>query len=173
MRIRRKIVLFLLLLVCFIVQGTFLKVIAIGSISPNLILIFVVSFGFMRGKKEGMFVGFFCGLLIDIFYGSMIGFYALIYMYIGFCNGFLYKIFFDEDVKVPMVLVAGSDIAYGVLVYGLQFMLRGRLDFFSYLQHIILPEMVYTVLLTAVLYRPLYRLNRWLTENEWEGPKLP
>ena len=105
--------------------------------------------------------------------GSMIGFYALIYMYIGFCNGFLYKIFFDEDVKVPMVLVAGSDIAYGVLVYGLQFMLRGRLDFFSYLQHIILPEMVYTVLLTAVLYRPLYRLNRWLTENEWEGPKLP
>ena len=173
MRIRRKIVLFLLLLVCFIVQGTFLKVIAIGSISPNLILIFVVSFGFMRGKREGMFVGFFCGLLIDIFYGSMIGFYALIYMYIGFCNGFLYKIFFDEDVKVPMVLVAGSDIAYGVLVYGLQFMLRGRLDFFSYLQHIILPEMVYTVLLTAVLYRPLYRLNRWLTENEWEGPKLP
>ena len=105
--------------------------------------------------------------------GSMIGFYALIYMYIGFCNGFLYKIFFDEDVKVPMVLVAGSDIAYGVLVYGLQFMLRGRLDFSSYLQHIILPEMVYTVLLTAVLYRPLYRLNRWLTENEWEGPKLP
>ena len=71
MRIRRKIVLFLLLLVCFIVQGTFLKVIAIGSISPNLILIFVVSFGFMRGKKEGMFVGFFCGLLIDIFYGNM------------------------------------------------------------------------------------------------------
>ena len=120
-----------------------------------------------------MFVGFFCGLLIDIFYGSMIGFYALIYMDIGFGNGFLYKIFFDEDVKVPMVLVAGSDIAYGVLVYGLQFMLRGRLDFFSYLQHIILPEMVYTVLLTAVLYRPLYRLNRWLTENEWEGPKLP
>ena len=173
MRIRRKIVLFLLLLICFIVQGTFLKVIAIGSISPNLILIFVVSFGFMRGKKEGMFVGFFCGLLIDIFYGNMIGFYALIYMYIGFGNGFLYKIFFDEDVKVPMVLVAGSDIAYGVLVYGLQFMLRGRLDFFSYLQHIILPEMVYTVLLTAVLYRPLYRLNRWLTENEWEGPKLP
>lgn len=52
MRIRRKIVLFLLLLVCFIVQGTFLKVIAIGSISPNLILIFVVSFGFMRGKKN-------------------------------------------------------------------------------------------------------------------------
>lgn len=170
---RRKLILAVLILLAFVLQGTVFQTLSIASIVPNLLLILTVSFGFMRGKKEGMFVGFFCGLLIDIFYGSMIGFYALIYMYIGFCNGFLYKIFFDEDVKVPMVLVAGSDIAYGVLVYGLQFMLRGRLDFSSYLQHIILPEMVYTVLLTAVLYRPLYRLNRWLTENEWEGPKLP
>ena len=170
---RRKIVLAITIIAGFLLQCTVFKALSIASISPNLLIVVVASFGFMRGKKEGMFVGFFCGLLIDIFYGSMIGFYALIYMYIGFGNGFLYKIFFDEDVKVPMVLVAGSDIAYGVLVYGLQFMLRGRLDFFSYLQHIILPEMVYTVLLTAVLYRPLYRLNRWLTENEWEGPKLP
>ena len=143
---RRKLILAVLILLAFVLQGTVFQTLSIASIVPNLLLILTVSFGFMRGKKEGMFVGFFCGLLIDIFYGSMIGFYALIYMYIGFGNGFLYK---------------------------LQFMLRGRLDFFSYLQHIILPEMVYTVLLTAVLYRPLYRLNRWLTENEWEGPKLP
>lgn len=52
-----------------------------------------VSFGFMRGKKEGMFVGFFCGLLIDIFYGSMIGFYALIYMYMDFAMAFCIKPF--------------------------------------------------------------------------------
>ena len=115
---RRKLILAVLILLAFVLQGTVFQTLSIASIVPNLLLILTVSFGFMRGKKEGMFVGFFCGLLIDIFYGSMIGFYALIYMYIGFCNGFLYKIFFDEDVKVPMVLVAGSDIAYGVLVYG-------------------------------------------------------
>ena len=170
---RRKISVFLIIVVCYLLQSTVFEALSFASITPNLLIVAVSAFGFMRGKKEGLIIGFFCGLLLDIFTGSVLGFYALIYMYIGFCNGFLYKIFFDEDVKVPMVLVAGSDIAYGVLVYGLQFMLRGRLDFFSYLQHIILPEMVYTVLLTAVLYRPLYRLNRWLTENEWEGPKLP
>lgn len=104
---RRKLILAVLILLAFVLQGTVFQTLSIASIVPNLLLILTVSFGFMRGKKEGMFVGFFCGLLIDIFYGSMIGFYALIYMYIGFCNGFLYKIFFDEDVKVPMVLVAG------------------------------------------------------------------
>lgn len=47
--------------------GTVFQTLSIASIVPNLLLILTVSFGFMRGKKEGMFVGFFCGLLIDIF----------------------------------------------------------------------------------------------------------
>lgn len=170
---RRKVSLAVLILLVFILQGTVFRALSIASIAPNLLLIVTVSFGFMRGKKEGLFVGFFCGILIDIFYGNMIGFYALIYMYIGFLNGFLYNIFYDEDVKMPVILVGISDFLYGIVVYGLQFLLRGRLDVFSYLKNIILPEVMYTVLVTMILYRLLYKLNGWITENEWEGPGLP
>ena len=172
---RRKITLAVLLLAVFILQGTIFQTLSIASISPNLLLILTVSFGFMRGKQEGLFVGFFCGLLIDIFYGyeNVVGFYALLYMYIGFFNGFLYKVFYDEDIKVPMLLVGVSDLAYGLVVYGIQFLLRGRLDVFVYLYRIIIPEMVYTVLITVIFYRILFWLNRKLTETEWEGPRLP
>lgn len=163
----------LLILITFILQSTVFQSLSIASIVPNLLLILTVSFGFMRGKKEGIFVGFFCGILIDIFYGNLLGFYALIYMYIGYLNGFLCKVYYDEDVKVPMILTAISDLAYGFAVYGLQFMLRGRLHVMNYVWHIMLPEMIYTVLITVIIYRPLYRLNHWLTEREWEGPKLP
>ena len=108
----------MLILAVFILQGTIFQTLSIASISPNLLLILTVSFGFMRGKQEGLFVGFFCGLLIDIFYGyeNVVGFYALLYMYIGFFNGFLYKVFYDEDIKVPMLLVGVSDLAYGLVV---------------------------------------------------------
>ncbi|HIV11720.1 MAG: rod shape-determining protein MreD [Clostridiales bacterium] len=172
---RRKITLAVLILAVFILQGTIFQTLSIASISPNLLLILTVSFGFMRGKQEGLFVGFFCGLLIDIFYGyeNVVGFYALLYMYIGFFNGFLYKVFYDEDIKVPMLLVGVSDLAYGLVVYGIQFLLRGRLDVFVYLYRIIIPEMVYTVLITVIFYRILFWLNRKLTETEWEGPRLP
>ncbi|HIS27655.1 MAG TPA: rod shape-determining protein MreD [Candidatus Pullilachnospira intestinigallinarum] len=172
---RRKITLAVLILIVFILQGTIFQTLAIASISPNLLLVLTVSFGFMRGKREGLFVGFFCGLLIDIFYGyeNAIGFYALLYMYIGFLNGFLYKVFYDDDIKVPMLLVGVSDVAYGLVVYGIQFLLRGRLDVFGYLYRIIVPEMVYTVLITVIFYRILFWLNRKLTETEWEGPRLP
>ena len=54
------------------------KALTFANISPNLLIIAVSSFGFMRGRKEGMWVGFFCGLLIDIFFGNLIGIYALI-----------------------------------------------------------------------------------------------
>ncbi len=170
---RRKIILAVLILFTFILQSTVFQGLAVANIAPNLLLILTVCFGFMRGKREGLFVGFFCGLLLDIFFGSLMGFYALIYMYIGFFNGFLYKIYYDEDIKVPMVLVTISDLAYGIVIYVLQFMLRGRLAFFSYLRHIIIPEMVYTVLITILVYRLLYKLNHWMSAYEWEGPGLP
>ncbi len=170
---RRIITLGALILLTFILQGTIFQELSVASIAPNLLLILTVSFGFIRGKKEGLFVGFFCGFLIDIFYGNLIGFYSLLYMYIGYMNGMVYNIFYDEDVKVPMFLVAVSDLVYGLAVYGLQFMLRGRLHIFNYVRHIILPEMVYTVLITIIFYRIFYQINSWLTEYEWEGPRLP
>ena len=170
---RRILTLGVLILLTFILQGTIFQSLSVASIAPNLLLILTVSFGFIRGKKEGLFVGFFCGFLIDIFYGNLIGFYSLLYMYIGYMNGMVYNIFYDEDVKVSMFLVAVSDIFYGFVVYGLQFMLRGRLNIMVYVKNIILPEMVYTVLITIIFYRIFYQINRWLAEYEWEGPRLP
>ena len=92
---RRKIVLAITIIVCFLLQCTVFKALSIASISPNLLIVVVASFGFMRGKKEGLFVGFFSGLLLDVMFGSVVGFYALIYMYIGYMNGFFKRIFFS------------------------------------------------------------------------------
>ena len=64
---RRKIVLFIIITICFVLQTTLFKAFAIAGISPNLLIIAVSSFGFMRGKKEGLWIGLFSGLLIDIF----------------------------------------------------------------------------------------------------------
>ena len=71
---RRKIVLAITIIACFLLQCTVFKALSIASISPNLLIVVVASFGFMRGKKEGMFVGFFAGLLLDIMFGTVIGF---------------------------------------------------------------------------------------------------
>ncbi len=165
---RRKAVIALLIFICFILQCTVFQSLALAGISPNLLLIVTSSLGFMRGEKEGMIVGFFCGLLMDIFFGSLIGFYALLYLCLGYGSGLFHMMFYDEDIKLPMVWMALLELIYGLSVYFFMFLLRSKFDFGFYFIHIILPELIYTVVITLVLYRLIRRLNRML--ERWEEP---
>lgn len=163
---RRFIVSFLLVIVCFVLQGTVFKTIAFGGIIPNLMIVLTASFGFMRGEKSGILFGFFCGLLADIFFGSIIGLYAMIYMYIGYANGKFNMIFYPEDIKLPLVLILVSDFCYGLLCYIVLFLMRGRFDFSYYLIHIIFPEVVYTIVVTLIFYPFLLWINKKLESRE-------
>lgn len=163
---RRFIVSFLLVISCFVLQSTVFKSIAFGGIIPNLVIVLTASFGFMRGEKAGILFGFFCGLLADIFFGSVIGLYAMIYMYIGYANGKFNMIFYPEDIKLPLALIFVSDMAYGLLSYIILFLMRGRFHFTYYLIHIILPEMVYTIVVTLIFYPFLLWINKKLEDRE-------
>ena len=156
---KSKIIHVAVILSCFLLQSTVIKKISIGSISPNLILICCISMGLMRGRKSGMWTGFFLGILTDMFYGSVFGFYALIYMYVGFLAGYAHRICYDDDLKVPVLLAAATDLLYGLSVYALQFLLRGRLSLGVYFIRIIIPEMIYTVVLTVIVYRIFHYIN--------------
>ena len=163
---KRKITMAILILVSIILQSTICQMISIASIKPNLLIIMTVSFGLMRGKKEGMVTGFFCGLLTDLFFESVIGFNALIYLWVGYFSGYFYRIFYDDDIKTPLFLISISDMAYGIIQYGFMFLLRGRIHFFYYLGRVIIPEVIYTLLLTIICYRMLYAINKNLSTTD-------
>ena len=127
---RRNIVLFLIISVCFLLQTTSFQYLACANMSPNLRIIVSSAFGFMRGRKEGMFVGFFCGLLIDIFFGFYLGVYALLYMYIGYINGLFRKRFFPDDIRLPMILIGSSDIVANLFIYVFMFLFRRNFNEF-------------------------------------------
>ncbi|MCI8529179.1 MAG: rod shape-determining protein MreD [Lachnospiraceae bacterium] len=162
----RKITVFVFIIMCFILQCSVFNGLALAGIVPNLMLILTSSFGFMRGEREGLIIGFFCGLLVDIFFGSFLGFYALILMYIGYLNGKFSGIFYPEDIKLPIALIIISDLSYGIVCYLLMFMLRGRFQFLYYLVHIILPEVLYTILATMFLYPIILNVNTKLEHRE-------
>ena len=129
---RRKIVLFIIIAICFLLQTTVFRALTFANIGPNLLIIVVSSFGLMRGKKEGLWVGFFCGLLIDIFFGFYLGGYALLYMYIGYINGLFKKRFYPDDIKLPMILIGSSDIVNNLMIYIVMFFMRSRFSFWYY-----------------------------------------
>lgn len=163
---KRKIVIALMIIVCFLLQSTLFQSLSLASISPNLLIILTSAYGFMKGKKEGMAVGFFCGLLEDIFFGRLLGMHALIYMYIGYANGYFNQIFYGEDIKLPMALISANELAYGLGTYLIMFLMRSRFDFFYYLRRIILPELLYTIIVTLFVYRIIYMIDQKLEKKK-------
>ena len=49
----------------------------------------------MCGSNKGIAIGFACGLLVDVFYGDVIGFNALIYMYCVLFSGIFRRWFYS------------------------------------------------------------------------------
>lgn len=162
----RKIIVTVFIFGCFILQCSVFSNLAFAGIIPNLMIILTSSFGFMRGEEEGLFIGFVCGLLCDVFFGSFLGFYAIVLMYIGYVNGKFSRIFYPEDIKLPLALIIVSDISYGVLCYCLMFLLRGRFNFPYYFTRVILPEALYTIMITMFLYPLILFVNQKLEEKE-------
>ena len=152
-------------------QSTVFQWIAFNDIVPNLLIVLTAAFGFMRGEKEGLIIGFFCGLICDIFFGDIIGFYALVMMYIGYLNGKFSGGFYPEDIKLPLALIVVSDLTYCIICYICLFLLRGRLDFPYYFLNVILPEAIYTTIVTLLLYPLILFINVRLENDKKRGAR--
>ena len=162
----RKIVLFIIISICFVLQTTTFQTLSFANIAPNLLIIVVASFGLMRGKTEGMYIGFFSGLLIDIFCGFYLGIYALLYMYVGYLTGLFQKRFYPEDIKLPLLIISTSDLISNLIIYVILFLTRSRYDFGYYFVNVIVPELVYTTIITIFLYLLLLKINQKLEAYE-------
>lgn len=156
----------ILIIISFILQCTVFRALAIQSIVPNILIILTACIGFMQGERYGVFTGFFCGLLLDIFFFEVIGFYALLYMYIGYMNGLFHNIFYPDDIKLPLIMVTVSDLLYSVVVYVLLFLLRSRFHFGYYFLNIMIPELVYTIFVAVIFYPLLLLITRLFRRGE-------
>lgn len=156
----------------FILQSTIFKHIEVFGISPNTAIIIIVSFSILRYEIEGAIIGFFAGLLQDIFFGNVIGLNALLYMLIGYVCGKPYKIFYKENYLLPIFLVFGSTIIYNLSYYILNFFFRGRLDSLYYIKTIIIPETIYNIIICLPIYAIIYYINKMVEQREKPNRRL-
>ena len=155
-----------LILIFFVLQTTVFPILKISSIIPNILIILVSCSGFMQGDREGMFVGFACGLLLDVCSFDIFGFYTILYMLIGYLNGLLHNFFYLKDLKIPAIMIISSDLVCCFATYFFLFLLRSRFDFGFYFLNIILPEVVYTVLVAVIIYPLLWVIEAYVFKKK-------
>lgn len=163
---KRFFVYIFLVLFCFLLQTTLFQWLELAGIVPNILILLVVSIGYMRGSNEAMFTGILCGLCMDLMYGNYIGYYAFLFLTIGFLSGYSNYFYEPEDYTVPLILIGIGDLAYGFLFYILSFLLRARLDLFYYFRRIMIPEAIYTVVVAIILFKFFHGLEKWMFKLE-------
>ena len=102
----------------------------------------------------------------DVFWGNTLGFYTLLFSVIGYMNGSFRRLFYDDDIKLPIALIAISELIYGLVTYFCMYLLQGDFAFEAYLRQIIMPELVYTILVTLILYQIILHINKKLEAEE-------
>lgn len=152
--------------ICYIFQTSVFTHVELAGIVPNLLIALTSSFGYLKGRKYGLVVGFLSGLLMDIFMGEYFGLNALVMMYIGFLNGLIRIIFFGDDIKLPLFLIGLSDVLYGCSIFGVLKLMRERSDFVFYLKNVIFPEAIYTMIIGMGIFFAVDLLVDWMDKED-------
>ena len=93
----------LFVLLLYVVQTSLLPLIAFHGASADFLLLFAVSFGFIRGMRLGVLAGFLAGLLQDLLSGTFLGMNTLTKMLAGLIAGALSDRVFKEQMLLPVV----------------------------------------------------------------------
>lgn len=164
---RRKLIFYTFFIILFLVlQTTLLDYVAIYGIKPNLILVFVMVTALIRGNTEGGAVGFFSGLALDMLFGSVLGFYALLGFLTGLAAGSVNRRLFRENLLVVLVFTFVYSVIYEAGVYILNTIMSGEIDLLYPLTRVVLPEAVYNCIAAVLIYALLIRMDRRFSETD-------
>ena len=151
-----------MIVAAFALQNSVFPFVPFLSVGPNLLLIIVFTIAFVYGEIEGVIYGALCGVLMDLFYGPVVGYYMLVFIWIGYMNGLFSRYYYENYIMLPVVLCAVNESAYNLYLYVFRFLVRGKFNFLYYLRTIIVPEIIITVVFTLLLYRGILACNRGL-----------
>lgn len=174
MKIKKWIISIASVLLFFSLQTAAFRVFPIGRSVPELLLIITVSYGLMRGEHDGILTGFLCGLLFDVFFMDILGFYALLYAFIGFVCGAANDLFRKDDIKLPLISILLSEIFFCLCRFFFLNVLLGNFNFRFFARDVLLPETAFTMLVSIGAY-PLLLIveerivNRQFIKKKEEG----
>ena len=134
--------------------------VAIFGVTPNLLLLVVITLAFVEGSSAGATVGFIAGLLMDLLSTGPIGAWALVMSVVGYLSGSLRRNLFAEGwlapVTVGIITALVADFAYLLVVT----VIGVGPAFWPALGRLVLPRAVYNAVLVMLVYPWLARFLR-------------
>lgn len=150
-----------LILALYVLQTAILPLLAIHGASPDLLLLFAVSFGFLRGQRLGVLAGFSAGLFMDLASGTFFGMNTLMKMLAGLVAGMLSDRVFKEQIFLPVF----SSVVAAVLNYFclavIMLLLGYRFNVLYNVGYMLLPIIFYQLVFSYPVHKATRAVNEW------------
>ncbi|EPR07602.1 rod shape-determining protein MreD [Ruminiclostridium papyrosolvens] len=164
---RNKVILYAILIFIFVTaQVTLLNNFTIFGVSPNLVIILIVSISLLKGKTDGAVVGFSAGLCMDAVIGVALGYHALVGMLLGLALGNINKRLFKENILVMAFCTFLSTYIFESAIIFASYLLGLKIEFVATLKTVILPESLVNCVLGIVIFVIIILLDRKFLEVE-------
>ena len=147
-------------------QLTLAKILAIQSITPDLLLLLVVIIALREGKVTGILAGFFIGLLDDMTMTGLLGLSALCMALAGFVAGTFYGVKAGLNKGILLVILLISALVHEC-VSGFITSFAPEQNFFLILMRYSLPTMLYTTGIGFIIFALLPQKVWKMSVPEW------
>lgn len=161
---RKVLILFLLSILFFILDNVLMPFLAIKTIYPSLLLVFMICYSMVNGKWEGLWLGVFCGLLQDIYFTSGFGLNALINMIICIIAGVIGDNIFKEKNLIPVASCFSLSFLKGTVLLIVLYFLKINVDFKD-----VFFISLYNMVISAIIYKKVYKLcQKEYMQKRWK-----
>ena len=141
---------------CIILQITIIPLFSINCISPDLILILVISVSIQKGKFWGVIAGFSAGLIFDAFGTAFVGLSSFVNSISAFVAGFLLGEQLEQRFGVIVGLILVSLLIHDFLYYTI-LSIGISIGFWVTLFKHVVPQSFYTLIFMVIVHMVLPR----------------
>lgn len=150
----------------FVLQTSILPLLAYHGITADLMLLLTVSFAFLRGAKQGAFMGFSVGLMQDLATGTYFGVNTLARTLMGLLFGQFSDRVFKEQFFLPVLASMAVTILNYFILALLMVLLGYRFNLESHMQQMLVPMLLYQLAFAYPVHYLTYRLDKRLEEKK-------
>ncbi len=149
------------IILSLLLEGSVLSFFVVERALPDLLLVLVITWGFILGERRGAILGLIGGLLQDVLFGAGLGCFALAKMLAGYGAGLLEREFFRERLLAPVLLVFTGTLFHELVLN----LLVSRFTGLGFpvawtLHHFLIPKALYNAGLTLFIYPLFCRFDR-------------
>ena len=164
--IRKPLVIFVILLVCALLETALLSNVVFLPVVPDLLLLVVLYISVQNGPLTGEATGFVSGLLLDFLTAAPLGLNCLLRTLFGFFTGLFHDVLNISKIMIPAMLALIATIAKAIIIGFISFFFPNGVITYDLFSASFGMELLFNVILAPLVFAFLSLFSSFLISDK-------